>query len=68
HPMYAGALVMLAGVPLALGSLWGLVLLPTFGCALAWRLLDEEALLDSELPGYREYRQRVRHRLVPGVW
>src|SRR5262249_17736388 len=45
HPMYAGALLLLAGIPPALGSLWGLLTLLPFTAILVWRLLDEEALL-----------------------
>jgi protein-S-isoprenylcysteine O-methyltransferase Ste14 len=54
--------------PLALGSYWGLLAFAAMLPFLIWRLLDEEQLLDKDLPGYREYRQRVRHRLVPFVW
>ncbi len=68
HPMYAGALVMLLGVPIALGSWWGLLAVPILGAVLVWRLIDEEKLLETSLPGYAEYRGRVRHRLVPFVW
>jgi protein-S-isoprenylcysteine O-methyltransferase Ste14 len=68
HPMYAGALLMLAGVPLALGSYWGLSLLVPMTAVISWRLLDEERFLEAELPGYRDYERRVRHRLAPGVW
>ena len=68
HPMYAGALGMLAGVPLALGSWWGLWVLALFLPALIWRLLDEERFLIRNLPGYAEYRKQVKHRLVPFIW
>ena len=68
HPMYAFSSVYLFGTPLALGSWWGLVGLGLMLPFLIWRLLDEEDLLERRLPGYREYEQRVRHRLVPGVW
>jgi len=68
HPMYSGALIMLAGTPLALGSWWGLLMLIPFTAIIIWRLLDEEMLLAVELRGYREYRQAVRFRLVPFVW
>lgn len=68
HPMYAGALLYLVGMPLALGSYWGLlaclVLLPF----LIWRLVDEEKFLASNLPGYVDYRAKVRWRLIPGVF
>jgi protein-S-isoprenylcysteine O-methyltransferase Ste14 len=68
HPMYAGAIVMLIGIPLALGSWWGLLALALFVPVLIWRLLDEEKFLKKNLPGYTEYTQKVRHRLVPWVW
>jgi protein-S-isoprenylcysteine O-methyltransferase Ste14 len=68
HPMYSGALVMMLGVPLALGSWWGLVAVPPLAAVIVWRLLDEERQLTAELPGYAEYRAKVKSRLVPLVW
>jgi protein-S-isoprenylcysteine O-methyltransferase Ste14 len=68
HPMYAGALVMLLGIPLALGSWWGLCALLFIVPVLIWRLLDEERLLRKELPGYVEYTRKVPYRLVPYLW
>jgi protein-S-isoprenylcysteine O-methyltransferase Ste14 len=68
HPMYAGSLIMLLGVPLALGSAWGLLFCIPMIAVLVWRLSDEENFLCRNLPGYGEYRARVRHRLIPGVF
>ncbi len=68
HPMYMGVLVMVIGVPLALDSWWGLAILLITIPVLMWRILDEERLLQQELPGYREYTQQVRYRLVPYLW
>lgn len=68
HPMYTGNVIMMAGTPLALGSYWGLVFLPVGLILLVLRIRDEERLLTEELSGYREYTQRVRHRLVPYLW
>lgn len=68
HPMYAGNLILMVGIPLALGSYWGLLLLIPGLLVLVFRILDEEKLLTQELPGYREYAQHVRYRLVPNVW
>jgi protein-S-isoprenylcysteine O-methyltransferase Ste14 len=68
HPMYAGALAMMVAVPPALGSWWALVAVPPLVAAIVWRLLDEERLLLASLPGYSEYRARVRSRLVPWLW
>ena len=68
HPMYASALVMFIGTPLALASWWGLVpVLLLFGGLVA-RLRDEEVYLARNLPGYESYHRSVSHRLVPGVW
>jgi protein-S-isoprenylcysteine O-methyltransferase Ste14 len=68
HPMYAGALVLLLGMPIALGSWWGLLVLVLMMPALIWRLFDEEKFLAKNLPGYTEYLQKVRFRLIPRVW
>jgi protein-S-isoprenylcysteine O-methyltransferase Ste14 len=55
HPMYAGALVMLLGIPIALGSWWGVLIMVAILPALIWRLLDEEKFLAGNLPGYVEW-------------
>lgn len=68
HPMYAANLILMVGMPLALGSYWGLVGLVPGSLVLVFRILDEEKLLNQELGGYREYRQHVRYRLMPYVW
>jgi protein-S-isoprenylcysteine O-methyltransferase Ste14 len=68
HPMYSSALLMLAGVPLALGSWWALVALIPLAAGLVARLQVEEAHLARHLPGYDAYRSRVPWRLLPGVW
>lgn len=68
HPMYSGGLIMLLGVPLALGSYWGLLAFVAIALVILWRLLDEEKFLKQNLPGYIEYCQKLRYRLVPFVW
>lgn len=68
HPMYSGALLMLLGTPLALGSWWGLAMFVPLGVVIVLRLLDEEAFLSKSLPGYIEYRRRKRFRLIPHIW
>jgi protein-S-isoprenylcysteine O-methyltransferase Ste14 len=68
HPMYAANVILMVGVPLALGSYWGLLLVIPAQLVLVLRILDEEKLLTQELVGYREYKQRVRYRLAPYVW
>jgi protein-S-isoprenylcysteine O-methyltransferase Ste14 len=68
HPMYSGALVMMLGIPLALGSWWGFLAVVPGVPVLVWRILDEERFLSGNLAGYTEYKNRVRYRLVPSVW
>jgi protein-S-isoprenylcysteine O-methyltransferase Ste14 len=68
HPMYAGALIMLAATPVALGSWWALVPVVAMLGLLIARLLDEEKLLAAQLPQYADYCRTVRYRLVPAVW
>ncbi len=68
HPMYSGALILILGTPLALGSWWGLLTLVLFTLVLVWRLLDEERVLARDLPGYVEYEKKVKYHLVPFVW
>jgi len=66
--MYSGTLVMLLGIPIALGSWWGVLVVVAILPALIWRLLDEEKFLARNLPGYLEYQNRLRYRLIPKVW
>lgn len=68
HPLYAGAMGLILGVPLVLGSWWGLAGGVVLMLVVAARAVAEERFLMTELPGYAEYAARVRHRLIPGVW
>lgn len=68
HPMYSYTILFLLGVPLLLGSLWAIPGAFIFLGLLAARTLGEEAMLLDGLPGYREYAERVRYRMVPWVW
>ena len=68
HPMYSGALVMMLGIPLALGSLWALIPFAALAGLIVVRLIDEERVLIAGLPGYADYRARTRFRLIPHVW
>jgi protein-S-isoprenylcysteine O-methyltransferase Ste14 len=68
HPMYATGLVMMLGMSVALGSVWGLPIIAAMTPVLIWRLLDEEKFLDRNLPGYVEYQNKTRYRLIPLVW
>jgi len=68
HPMYFGAFLMLLFTPLALGSWWALPGFLLVGVLIVLRLLHEESVLSRELPGYSEYCERTRYRLIPLVW
>lgn len=68
HPMYSGVGIMMVGTPPALGSYWGLLAVVAILPLLAVRILDEEMMLTADLAGYREYRTRVRYRVIPYVW
>jgi len=68
HPMYFGTLFLLVGTPIALGSWWSLLVVPVFIPILVVRILNEEKVLARDLPGYVEYMQKVRYRLVRHIW
>ena len=68
HPMYATALLMLVGIPIALGSWWGVLVIIAMLPVLIWRLIDEERFLVRNLPGYADYRNQVPYRLLPLIW
>ena len=68
HPMYSGIMLFFFGVPLLLGSWWGVALAPVFLVLFAIRARIEERALINGLPGYADYAAQVRYRLLPGVW
>jgi len=68
HPMYVGVLIMYIPTPLALGSYWGLIPFALLPLSLALRILNEEKVLSENLPGYKEYCQKTRYRLIPYIW
>ncbi len=68
HPSYLGLLIGTAGVSLVLSSLWSLILVAVMLVAVVIRTALEDATLQRELPGYRDYAQKTRFRLFPGLW
>ena len=68
HPMYSGTILFFVGVPLLLGSWWGVAIAPVFFLLFAIRTGIEERALVEGLPDYADYAERVRYRLVPGLW
>ncbi len=68
HPMYSGVILFYLASPLALGSWWALIPAALIVPLLVARIHNEEAVLVRDLPGYAEYRLKVKYRLLPGVW
>ena len=68
HPMYLATLMLFLSMPLILGSVYAFALLLGYLPLIAARIRGEEALLERELKGYRAYKQKVRYRLIPGIW
>ena len=68
HPMYSGGIIFFLGIPLLLGSPWGLIAAPLLALMFAFRITIEERTLRDGLDGYVDYTSRVRYRLLPGVW
>jgi protein-S-isoprenylcysteine O-methyltransferase Ste14 len=68
HPMYGSIMLFFFGVPLLLGSWWGLLIAPAFAVLFAIRTGIEERALAADLTDYADYAARVRYRLFPGLW
>lgn len=68
HPMYAATLLLFGSMPLVLGSLPAFVIFWCYPLIIAKRIRNEEAVLARDLPGYADYLQRVKYRLIPFVW
>jgi protein-S-isoprenylcysteine O-methyltransferase Ste14 len=68
HPMYAGALVMLVGIPLALGSWWVLFAFLLILPVLIWRAPRRGTIPETEPSGLHDYQTKVKYRLLPFVW
>lgn len=68
HPMYSVTLILFLSMPLVLGSIYSLVIFLAYPLIIAKRIKGEEEFLEKELDGYREYKQKVKYRLIPFVW
>lgn len=68
HPMYSATLLLFLSMPLVLGSLYAFPIFLAYPFLIVKRIKNEEAFLEKELKGYREYRQKVKYRLIPFVW
>jgi len=68
HPMYAVTLWLFLAIPLILGSWYALILFVVYPAVIAVRIRGEEKLLEAELPGYKEYKKKVKYRMIPFIW
>lgn len=68
HPMYVGAIFMFLGVPMLLGSIYGILVGLVLTLLFIIRILGEEKMLEAELEGYKDYEKKVKYRLIPFVW
>lgn len=68
HPMYSVTLLLFLSMPLVLGSMYSFVIFLAYPFIIAKRIKGEEAFLERELEGYREYKRKVKYRLIPFVW
>ena len=68
HPMYAVTLLLFLSMPFVLSSLLSFFCFLPYPFLIAKRLLNEEAFLEKELPGYTEYMQKVKYRMIPFIW
>lgn len=68
HPMYSATLLLFLSMPLMLGSVYSFLIFLVYPFIIAKRIKGEEEFLEKELNGYREYKQKVKYRLIPFIW
>ena len=68
HPMYSATLLLFIAMPIVLGSLYSLIVFLAYPFIIAKRIKGEEAFLEKELDGYKEYKTKVKYRLIPFIW
>lgn len=68
HPMYSATLLLFLSMPIVLGSIYSFIIFLAYPFIIAKRIKVEEAFLEKELDGYREYKQKVKYRLIPFIW
>lgn len=68
HPMYSATLLLFLSIPLILGSVFSFIIFLVYPFIIAKRIKGEEDLLEKELDGYKEYKKKVKYRLIPFIW
>ena len=68
HPMYSATLLLFLSIPLVLGSVFSFIIFLSYPFIIAKRIKGEEEFLEKELDGYKEYKEKVKYRLIPFIW
>ena len=68
HPMYMATMVLFLSMPLVLGSLYSFIIMLAYIPIIAKRIRNEEKVLEESLPGYKEYKQKVKYKVIPFIW
>ena len=68
HPMYMATIVLFLSMPLVLGSLYSFIIMLAYIPIIAKRIRNEEKVLEESLPGYKEYKQKVKYKVIPFIW
>jgi len=68
HPMYSATLILFLSMPIVLGSVYSFIIFLAYPFIIAKRIKHEEKFLEKELSGYREYKEKVKYRLIPYIW
>lgn len=68
HPMYTATIFLFLSIPLILGSIISFVIFLVYPFIIIKRLLNEEEVLEKELKGYKDYKKKVKYRLIPFIW
>ena len=68
HPMYAATIILFLSIPLILGSIQAFIIFFAYPFIIIKRIKNEEIVLENNLEGYKEYKQKVKYRLIPFIW
>ena len=68
HPMYTSTILLFLTIPLILGSIYSFVICLIYPVILSFRIRNEEKVLEKELKGYKEYKQKVKYKILPFIW
>lgn len=68
HPMYLATILLFLSIPLVLGSWWSFLIFLHYPVLIAARIKNEEKVLEEGLPGYREYKNKVKYKIIPLIW